>query len=84
MTAGPATLGVRPEFVACADDGPIRGTVVIDEYLGAARCVHVDAPFGRVIARTADAGSRPAGSPVAISFAAGHVRLFDTGSGRRI
>ena len=89
VRAGKTTLGVRPEHVrpvetGSGDGGAVKGKVVIDEYLGAARCIHVDAPFGRLIVRTEGGEARGVGSPVALGFDPEHVRLFDPESGRRL
>jgi multiple sugar transport system ATP-binding protein len=86
---GRATLGIRPEHVhpveaGSGDGGAVEGKVVIDEYLGAARCIHVDAPFGRLIVRTEGGEARGVGSVVTLGFDPGHVRLFDPESGRRL
>ena len=37
---------MRPEFVRLVADGPLRGRVLVDEYLGSSRCVHVETPHG--------------------------------------
>ncbi len=84
VRVGRATLGVRPEHVRCETGGPVRGRVVIDEYLGSARCVHVEAPFGRLVMRTAPSAPRAAGEEVALAFDLERVRLFDPESGRRL
>ena len=49
---GPATLGVRPEYVRADDGGPIAGEVVLDEYLGSHRYTHVKTAGGRVVMRS--------------------------------
>ena len=92
--AGPVTVGIRPEHLRPAVDGPIRGRLEEVEYLGAAAMLHV---------RLADAvrlgGDRPPGggggggdcptcrrrgrrSPLTVEPR--HVHLFDRASGRRI
>ena len=68
------TLGVRPEFVRLDPNGPIEGRVVLDEYLGAWRNVHVDTGLGRIVLR-AEPGERRSG-PVRLSFDTAHVRIF--------
>ncbi|MCE9594331.1 MAG: ABC transporter ATP-binding protein [Planctomycetes bacterium] len=84
---GPATLGVRAEFVGVVrGDGraTLRGRVKVDEYLGSSRSLHVDTPLGRVVARgDADAPSA-VGEEVGLELALDHVRLFDPASGRRL
>jgi multiple sugar transport system ATP-binding protein len=81
---GRTTLGVRPEFVRFDPHGPVRGRVVIDEYLGSARCVHVDTPLGRLIARAGRSEARDAGEEVGLAFDPEHVRLFDPETGGRL
>jgi multiple sugar transport system ATP-binding protein len=74
------TLGVRPEFVRIDPDGPIPGTVVLDEYLGSARILHVRTPTGRILVRSSE--PRPVGENVRLSFDEAHVRRFGR-DGRR-
>jgi multiple sugar transport system ATP-binding protein len=82
--AGEATLGVRSEFVRVDRSGSIRGRVVVDEYLGSSRSLHVETPIGRLVVRgDADAHGR-AGEEVALAFDPAHVRWFDPRTGRRI
>jgi multiple sugar transport system ATP-binding protein len=85
---GPATLGIRPEHVALDAASALRGTVAFDEYLGATRCLHVDTPLGRLIARVAsDApGARDCarGAEVGLALDPAHLRLFDPRSGARL
>jgi multiple sugar transport system ATP-binding protein len=82
--AGPATLGVRCEYVRANGDGTIAGKVRVDEYLGSYRSIHIDAPFGPIIARE-DAGPRRAvGEAVQLSFDAQHLNFFDPETGKRL
>jgi multiple sugar transport system ATP-binding protein len=78
------TLGVRPEFVKLAASAPLRGSVVVDEYLGASRCVHVQTPCGTIVARVAADEKARVGSNVALAFDRARVRLFDSTSGARV
>ncbi len=80
---GPATLGVRPEYVRAVNDGVISGEVVLDEYLGSHRYAHVSTPSGRVVVRSQ--ASHPVGTTVALSFDPAFVHVFDreTGKNRR-
>ncbi|MCK6446418.1 MAG: ABC transporter ATP-binding protein [Planctomycetes bacterium] len=86
--SGPTILGVRAEFVRAARPtatahGAWRGRVIVDEYLGSSRSLHVDTPLGRIVAR-GDANAPSAlGEEVALEFDGAHVRLFDPTSGRR-
>ncbi|MBL8843013.1 MAG: ABC transporter ATP-binding protein [Planctomycetes bacterium] len=84
LREGPATLGIRPEFVRLAAAGPLRATVVLDEYLGASRCLHLDTPCGPLVARVAPEAGAAIGATVALDFSPAHVRLFDPESGARL
>jgi ABC-type sugar transport system ATPase subunit len=68
------TIGVRPEFVRIDPAGEIAGRIVLDEYLGAWRNVHVETEMGRIVLR-ADPGRRETGN-VRLSFDPAHVRRF--------
>jgi len=80
---GAVTLGIRPEFVSVDEAGPLEGSVVMDEYQGNSSNLHVEAPCGRVIARSTGARRGP-GERVRLSFVDEHVRIFDAESGRRV
>ncbi|MBM4015365.1 MAG: ABC transporter ATP-binding protein [Planctomycetes bacterium] len=87
VRSGPATLGVRPEFVrlvAPETPGALRGEVVLTEYLGASRCVHVQTACGALVARVEPERTAAAASAVALAFDATHVRLFDPDGGARL
>jgi multiple sugar transport system ATP-binding protein len=81
--SGKATLGIRPEFVEVDEAGPLKGTVVMDEYQGSSSNLHVDATFGQIIARSTGARRSP-GENVGLSFSEDHVRVFDPDSGRSL
>jgi len=81
---GPATLGVRPEFVRLDARGALRGEVVLSEYLGSARCLHVQTACGPLVARVGPDDDAAAGATVALAFDAAHVRLFDPTGGARL
>jgi len=83
--AGPVTLGIRPEYVCPASDGPVAGAVVMDEYQGNFRSIHVDAGFGSNIVMRAAAGDRrEVGESIRLNFDAAHMRFFDTRTGQRL
>ena len=82
--SGALTLGVRPESVHLASEGALRGEVLVEEYMGSCRYVHVDTPCGRWVLRSEEeTGSQP-GEQVGIELEADGVRLFDGQSGRRL
>jgi multiple sugar transport system ATP-binding protein len=74
-------LGVRPEYVFLDDGGPLRGEVVLDEYLGSCRNVHIDTDCGRLVARLEHGAALSPGTPVGLSFVPGQVRFFFGDSG---
>jgi multiple sugar transport system ATP-binding protein len=84
---GPATLGVRPEFVRLAApgaSGALHGEVALSEYLGASRGVHVQTACGMLVARVEPDAAVATGSAVSLAFDAEHVRLFDPAGGGRL
>jgi len=81
---GAVTLGIRPEFLTLDPAGPLRGRVAVDEYLGSSRCLHVDTAVGRLVARVAPDAPGARGEELALRLDPAHVRLFDTGSGKRL
>jgi len=85
IAPGPATLGIRPEFLHASPQGPISGTVVMNEYQGSFRSIHIDAGFTGTIAMRAGESSRlQPGQKIRLDLDAAHARFFDTQSGRRI
>ena len=77
---GPATLGIRPEYVRADAAGPIAGEVVLDEYLGSHRYTHVKTPHGRIVLRSQT--SHHVGSPIRLSFHLPCLHLFDQATGK--
>jgi len=91
--AGALTLGVRPEFVRVAPDrgasatrgtAALHGEVVLDEYAGMARCLHVKTDAGTLVARVGADDPVGAGARVRLDFDPARVRRFDRSSGRRL
>ena len=86
LPAGAVTLGIRPEAVALvvALEGAsaLRGRVAVDEYLGSSRCLHVDTPLGRIVARVAPEARAARGEEVGLALDCAHLLAFDAGSGR--
>jgi multiple sugar transport system ATP-binding protein len=78
--AGPATLGIRPEYVRADDGGAIAGEVVLDEYLGSHRYIHVKTTFGRIVMRSQTSHAVGATARLALDLDALHV--FDRASGQ--
>lgn len=82
LRSGPATLGVRPEFVRMAAKGRLRAEVVRDEYQGACRYIHLQAECGRLVMRVADRERMAVGASLGLDF--DRVLLFDSASGKRL
>jgi multiple sugar transport system ATP-binding protein len=82
---GAVTLGVRPEHLRADPAGPLTGKVVLDEYQGDFRCVHVDAgAAGKLVMRAGPGEAHGVGETVRLGFDASHARLFDGATGRRL
>jgi len=84
VPGGTYVLGIRPEFVELDPRGVVHGRVEVDEYLGSSRCLHVETPLGRIVARADPDGAVTRGSEVRLRFDARHLRLFEARSGRRV
>lgn len=79
----PATLGVRPEHVRLDSSGPISGPVVLDEYLGSHRFIHVQTGNTRMVARVSVEAPIEASTKLAFAPDPAQVHLFGT-DGRRL
>jgi multiple sugar transport system ATP-binding protein len=84
LGAGRAVLGIRPEYVRAAAGGEIQGTVVMNEYMGSRRFVHVDAPFGRLVFQALPDFRAAPGTSVGMGFDPVHCCFFDPDTGERI
>lgn len=74
---GPASLGIRPEFVTVRPDGEVDGRVVMSEYMGSTRFIHLDTTLGRIISRAKPDISVTIGDTVNIAFDPQHWQLFN-------
>ena len=71
-------LGLRPEIVTPADDGPLQGTVDVVEQLGAMQLIYATLPDGTGIVAELRGGTAPAlGSTARFAIAPGIRHLFD-------
>ncbi|CAB3802568.1 ABC transporter ATP-binding protein [Pararobbsia alpina] len=70
-------LGIRPEHVVLGEQGPLRGKVVADEYLGSHQVFVIETALGIVRARAGKNERLAAGSPVGLSFRTERVLLYD-------
>ena len=83
-SAGPITLGVRPEHVRLADAGALRGRVLATEYLGTTQLVTLETAHGELKARVAARERVGVGERVGLELDARTLSLFDTASGRAL
>lgn len=70
-------LGVRAEHVLPSDDSGMRGEVIIDEYLGHCRYVHVQIGEQLICMRVDAQSSIKRGDTCGLSFDTEHVCVFD-------
>jgi multiple sugar transport system ATP-binding protein len=76
---GPLTLGVRPEAIAPAPDGPLRGVVEVIERLGDRSHLHVALADGTLVVADAGEGPEPAiGAALGMRLDLERVHLFDS------
>jgi sn-glycerol 3-phosphate transport system ATP-binding protein len=80
------TVGLRPEHLELADDGPLPLTVELLERLGADTIVHgrLGGDGAIVTARTAGTINPPLGEVLRFAVRPGHVHLFDAATGARL
>lgn len=81
---GERVLGVRSEHVRLDDAAPLRGRVVLDEYLGAWRNVHLDCPSGRIVMRAPPGQRHRPGETVGLTFDPAHTLYFAADTGARL
>ncbi|MGH1414933.1 MAG: ABC transporter ATP-binding protein [Pelagimonas sp.] len=77
-------LGLRPEDIYIAQDGPLNGHVEVVEFFGAD--VLMTCRIGTALVRVRGAGHTdfPLNSPISLGFDAENLSVFDTQSGARI
>jgi multiple sugar transport system ATP-binding protein len=84
VRAGPVSAAVRPEHLVPDEAGPIRGSIGVVENLGPQTYAFVETADGRLCV-SFDRDRRPrVGDAIRLSARAGHVHLFDAGSGARL
>jgi multiple sugar transport system ATP-binding protein len=80
-----AVLGVRPEHLAIAPDGPIASVVQVVEHLGPESYTYCDGGrTGLVCVRAAREFDAPHGAPVRLAIRTDAVHLFDGETGRSL
>jgi ABC-type sugar transport system ATPase subunit len=81
---GKAVLGIRCEHLRDDPAGPLAGSVVMDEYLGSARIVHVSGEFGRLVMRVPAHVAHGLGASVRLGLDPAHVNVFDPQTEKRL
>jgi multiple sugar transport system ATP-binding protein len=81
-SAAKVLLGIRPEHILLDEQGPLRGRVIADEYLGSHQVLVVDTSLGIVRVRVGKDDGRAAGSQVGLSFRKERTLLYDAASGK--
>lgn len=79
---GPLSAGVRPEYLHLDPAGPLRGRVLMDEYLGACRHLYVQTAAGRLAVRVSGGQRLEQGAEVGLAVDRERIRLFDPSTGR--
>ncbi len=85
-TAGPITIGVRPEQVQLGDSGDVRaeGSIRLVEYLGSESYLHVALASGQVLlVQVSGRSTYRMGDRVTLSLSAANAHYFDA-NGQRI
>ncbi|MQT15506.1 ABC transporter ATP-binding protein [Segnochrobactrum spirostomi] len=83
-TGATVSVGLRPEALTCAADGPIKGRVTLIEHLGGSSLVHIAGPGGNpVVVQDVGAPRLKVGEEIRLRAAPAGTHLFD-GSGRRV
>jgi len=78
LTEAPCTIGIRPEHIALSDHGPIAGTVIATEMLGAETIVFANLQSGETVtASIPGIRSLQPGSLVRFSVDRRFVHVFD-------
>jgi multiple sugar transport system ATP-binding protein len=86
LREGAVTLGIRPEDLELAEDGPIRGEVVALEALGAETILALRLPGmeRELLVRAGRHAAAALGDRLALRAPLAALHLFDAGTGRRI
>ncbi|MEI7547152.1 MAG: ABC transporter ATP-binding protein [Actinomycetota bacterium] len=85
LGSGAVQVGVRPEHLVLAPDGPLPATVSQVEHLGHEVLLHAASEAGRLVARIDPAGVVPViGEAVRFAAAPQHLHRFDATTGVRV
>lgn len=72
---GRATLGIRSEYIVADPNGPISGRVVMDEYMGSFRSIHLQTAMGPLIMRAGE--PYRVGDTLRLRLEPDHIRIFE-------
>jgi len=84
LPPGPVVMGIRPEYLEASPAGALAGTVVMNEYMGSCRLVHVDTGFGRLVMRMEPDFSTHTGARLGVELDTDKCRFFDVKTGDRV
>ena len=79
-----AVLGVRPEHIRIAENGPLRGRVFGVEYMGTRQLVTVDTDAGRLKIRAPNTVRVAYGEGIGLAFDSGTLVVFDPETDRAV
>ncbi len=79
-----AVLGVRPEHIRIADDGPLRGRVFGIEYMGTRQLLTVDTDAGRLKIRAPNTVRVDYGETVGLNFETERLVIFHPESDKAV
>ena len=78
IPGAPGTIGLRPDSLTIAPEGPFGGTVAVVEHLGGETLVYVDVGSGHLVTvRTGGSIVASVGDRVRLAVDAGEANLFD-------
>jgi multiple sugar transport system ATP-binding protein len=81
---GPMVLGIRPEHVGVGNGAGAKFTLDLVEPIGNEVFVYATAGKNQVVARVAPQELPKVGSPISLTFDAGHLHFFDAQTGARM
>jgi multiple sugar transport system ATP-binding protein len=84
LAAAEALIGARPEHIAIADDGPLRGRVFAVEYMGARQLITVDTAAGRLRVRAPNTVRVSDGETVGLALDPERIVVFDPATDRAL
>jgi len=83
VAVGRATIGIRPEHFRLDHGGPLRGSVITVERLGATAYVYADCAGQTICVEVRDSATVNAGDEIGLNVEATLVHVFDE-AGRRV